>query len=81
MGAGFVGGGAGFVGGWAGAMGEGRGVLIFEGHFLEAKLFQPGTVGGLRCETQVRQLSLLLVSDPVTLLLLPLRVPGPQGPA
>lgn len=73
--------GAGFVGGWAGAMGEGRGVLIFEGHFLEAKLFQPGTVGGLRCETQVRQLSLLLVSDPVTLLLLPLRVPGPQGPA
>lgn len=72
--------GAGFVGGWAEAMGEGRGVLIFEGHFLEAKLFQPGTVGGLRCETQVRQLS-LLGSDPVTLLLLPLRVPGPQGPA
>ena len=73
--------GVGSVGGWAEAMGEGREVLIFEGHFLEAKLVQPGTIGGLRCETQVRQLSLLLGSDPVTLLLLPLRVLGPQGPA
>lgn len=52
--------GQGVVGGWAEAMGEGRGVLIFEGHFLEAKLVQPGTMGGLRCETQVRQLILLL---------------------
>lgn len=71
----------GAVGGWAEAMGEGRVVLTFEGHFLEAKLVQPGTMGGLRCETQVRQLILLLSLTLSHCCYYPLRVPGPQGPA